>query len=289
MEDQCAIADFLDFETARIDQVISKKDRFVQLASEKWEATLDLLICGPRLQVGRNPDGSFVLRGVPEGWSIQPLKHLADPMRPITYGIVLPGPNMPEGPLIVKGGDVKPGRLHPDLLCRTTPEIEASYSRSRLKAGDLVIAIRGGIGDIELVPAGIEGANLTQDAARIAPRSGVSAEWLRYALMSPSVFAPLEASSAGAAVRGINIFDLKRVKIPTPNIQEQREIASEAARAEGQISRLRTLALDHRSLLTEFRSSLVTDAVAGRVDPSQWRRRGQTERGTEGVEASLAA
>ena len=82
------------------------------------------------------------------------------------YGIVLPGPNVDEGVMIVKGGDVKPKRLAPEILCKTTAEIEKGYARSRLRAGDLVIAIRGGIGDIEIVPPEIEGANLTQDAAK---------------------------------------------------------------------------------------------------------------------------
>ena len=51
---------------------------------------------------------------------------------------------------------------------------EVSFTKGRI--------IRGGIGDLEVVPKTIEGANLTQDVARIAPRNGIDVEWLRYAL-----------------------------------------------------------------------------------------------------------
>ncbi|RWG08630.1 MAG: restriction endonuclease subunit S, partial [Mesorhizobium sp.] len=171
---QRQIASFLDRETARIDDLIAKKQHLLCIADELWDATLNHFV------FPNSPNWE----NLPPNWRKVRLKYLTDPRRPIMYGIVLPGPSMEEGPMIVKGGDVKPGRLHPDRLCRTTYEIEAGYVRSRLRSGDLVISIRGGIGDIEVVPSEIDGANLTQDAARIAPGSRVDREWLRYALLS---------------------------------------------------------------------------------------------------------
>lgn len=164
------------------------------------------------------------------------------------YGIVLPGPHVESGVLIVKGGDVKPNRLSPATLSKTAHEIEAGYVRSRLREGDLVIAIRGGIGDTEIVPAAIEGANLTQDAARIAPRCGIFNEWLRYALKTPAIFAVLAAGANGAAVRGINIFDLDRVPIPTPVFEEQQAIAARLKEHEKQISRLKSALANRRAV-----------------------------------------
>lgn len=276
---QKAIADFLDRETARIDLSIEKKQRFREMANERWRATLNHVVFPHSPDWGRLPDG----------WRKVQLKYLTDPKRPIMYGIVLPGPNMEEGPMIVKGGDVKPGRLHPDKLCRTTHEIEVSYVRSRLRCGDLVISIRGGIGDIEIVPLEIDGANLTQDAARIAPRQGIDREWLRYALLSSAVFHPLESRSLGAAVRGINIFDLKRVFIPEPPPTQQTEIARKLARMEDRLTELRDLVKTHADRLREFRAALITAAVTGQIDPETWYRRGTTDRRLDQIEAEMGA
>ena len=279
LEAQKSIADFLDQETVRIDRLIERKHQFISLAAERWRSTLDHII------FPNSPNWECL----PFGWRKVRLKYLTDPKRPIMYGIVLPGPNMEEGPIIVKGGDVKPGRLRPDNLCRTTPEIEAGYARSRLKAGDLVISIRGGIGDIEIVPSEINGANLTQDAARIAPRSDLDREWLRYALLSSAVFHPLEARSLGAAVRGINIFDLKRVFVPEPPRPLQAEIAERLKLHEVKLAQLRGKVELHAERLREFRAALITSAVTGQIDVTEWRKHERTERRLDQIEEVMRA
>lgn len=264
---QKAIAIFLDHETGRIDQLIDAKERLLEALDAKWSAALDLEILGQDRGGSRaTPLRHPYIGSVPADWSLTPLKHLVNPLRPILYGIVLPGPNVDDGVLIVKGGDVKPDRLSATSLAKTTFEIEAGYARSRLKGGDLVIAIRGGIGDIEIVPDAISGANLTQDAARIAPRRGLSHEWLRYCLKSPAVFAVLAAGATGAAVRGINIFDLKSVPIPVPSPAEQTCIAARLQVQEAQIARLRALITNHLALIRERRAALITAAVTGHID-----------------------
>ena len=279
VEAQKKIANFLDRETARIDELIEKKERFLEKADEQWKAMLNHQI------FPGSPDWSKL----PPGWRKVQLKYLSDEARPIMYGIVLPGPNMEEGPMIVKGGDVKPGRLSPEKLCRTTVEIEASYKRSRLKEGDLVISIRGGIGDIESVPMEIEGANLTQDAARVAPASGVNAVWLRYALLSPAVFHPLDAKSLGAAVRGINIFDLKRVCVPTPQPEQQSPIAQGLAEHEMRLSALRSAVIAHTDRLREYRAALITAAVTGQIDVSIYGKKGATSATLDQIEVDMQA
>lgn len=274
---QKAIANFLDRETARIDLLIEKKERFLSLADERWGSFLDRTIFGGK------PD----LDTLPEGWCKIRLKFLTDPARPIMYGIVLPGPSMEEGPLIVKGGDVKPGRLHPDRLCRTTRKIEASYKRSRLRTGDLVISIRGGIGDVEIVPPEIEGANLTQDAARIAPRAGLCNAWLRFALLAPTVFFPLEAKAMGAAVKGINIFDLKRVFVPTPPEAEQKKISARLVEQERRLENLKSKVGQHADRLRQYRAALITAAVTGQIDVETYGKQGATDRTLDRIEGEM--
>jgi type I restriction enzyme S subunit len=182
------------------------------------------------------------------------------------YGIVLPGPNVDDGIPIVKGGDVSPGRLRLDYLNRTTREIEAEYVRSRLQGGDLVYAIRGSIGEVAMVPAELAGANLTQDAARVAYTAATHGPWLLYALKSRAVFAQLDAGALGATIRGINIRDLKRASLAVPSLVEQRAIAAfldrETARFDGLISKVRE-AIER---LKELRTALISAAVTGKID-----------------------
>ena len=265
--EQPAIVAVLDRETAKIDALVEEQQRLIALLKEKRQA----VIC-QAVTKGLDPDAPMKDSGVewlgevPAHWDVVPLMHLTQPGRPIMYGIVLPGPDVPDGIPIVKGGDVKSHRLRLELLNRTTPEIEAPYARARLKPGDIVYSIRGTIGDAELVPDELLDANITQDAARIAPLSTVNNRWLLYAVKSKPVFVQLEQRSLGAAVRGINIFELKRARLPVPPPQEQLSIATHLDDEARAIDRLCDEAESAIALLQERRSALISAAVTGKID-----------------------
>jgi len=181
-------------------------------------------------------------------------------------GIVLPGPNVENGVPIVKGGDVSEKRLRLDRLSRTTFEIESGYVRSRLQGGDLVYAIRGSIGEVAIVPAELESANLTQDAARVAYTPATHGPWLLYALKSAVVFSQLESGALGATIRGVNIRDLKRALIPVPPRPVQETIAAFLDRETATIDALVAKVRDAIDRLKELRTALVSAAVTGKID-----------------------
>ncbi len=59
---------------------------------------------------------------------------------PITYGILKPGEDVPGGVPYVRVVDIRERQVMPEAVRRTSPDIDAAYSRSRLRAGDLVRA-----------------------------------------------------------------------------------------------------------------------------------------------------
>lgn len=203
---------------------------------------------------------------MPEHWTVVPLMRLTHPSRPIMYGIVLPGPDVEAGIPIVKGGDVKEHRLKLELLNRTTAEIEAPYARARLKPRDIVYSIRGTIGEAEVVPGELVDANITQDVARISPAPGVKTRWLLHVMKSKPLFVQLEQRSLGAAIRGINIFELKRARVPVPPSCERDEIAVFLDAETAKLDALTTEAKRNISLLQERRSALIAAAVTGQID-----------------------
>lgn len=266
-EEQRAVAAFLDNETAKIDALVAEQRRLIELLKEKRQAVIsDAVTKGLNPRAAMRPSGVQWLGDVPAHWVVQPLKWLTPTDRQIMYGIVLPGPNVENGIPIVKGGDVKPERLNPATLSRTTREIESGYVRSRLRGGDIVYAIRGSIGEAAIVPEELRNANITQDAARIAPAEGVDVKWLLFALQSPGVFAQLEQTVNGATIRGINIFQLKRARIPTPPPDEQAAIAAFLEESADVIDALVQEANLAISLLQERRTALISAAVTGKID-----------------------
>lgn len=265
--EQAAIVAFLDRETAKIDALISEQEKLIALLAEKRQATISHAVTK-----GLNPNAPMKDSGVPwlgevpAHWGVAPLMYLTHPARPIMYGIVLPGPNVEGGVPIVKGGDVKEHRLKIGLLNRTTAEIEAPFARARLNPLDIVYSIRGTIGDAEVVPDELEGANITQDVARVSPDKGIQTRWLLHVMKARPVFVQLEQRSLGAAVRGINIFELKRARIPVPPSEERDAIAAFLDAETSKLDELQSEAACAIQLLKERRSALIAAAVTGQID-----------------------
>ena len=267
IEEQETIISLLDRETARIDVLVAKKERLIELLQEKRTALITRVITkGLDSSVPLKDSGAEWLCEIPAHWEVKRLWHLTPSDRRIMYGIVLPGPNVDDGVPIVKGGDVSPERLRLDQLNRTTAEIESGYARSRLRGGDLVYAIRGSIGEVAMVPEELEGANLTQDAARIAYTPSTHGPWLLYALKSAAVFAQLEAGALGATIKGVNIRDLKRASMPVPPHAEQEDIAAfldcETSKFDALVAKVR----DGIDSLKEYRTALISATVTGKID-----------------------
>jgi len=128
-----------------------------------------------------------------------------------------------------------------------------------------VFAIRGSVGEVEIVPESLVGANITQDVARIAPLPDVDELWLLHTLRSAHVQSQAASRITGATIKGINIGDLRRLVVRVPPTDVQRRIGSELAARSASYSRL-SAAIQHQILLLgERREALITAAVTGRL------------------------
>ncbi|AKB74647.1 Type I restriction-modification system, specificity subunit S [Methanosarcina lacustris Z-7289] len=265
--EQSAIIHYLDYIDQRIRHYIRTKQKLIKLLEEQKKAIIHQAVTrGLDPNVRLKPSGVEWLGDVPEHWEVTKLHRITDPRRPVMYGIVLPGPSVDDGVFIVKGGNCEPGRLRAECLSRTTFDIEGKYARSRLNKDDIVYAIRGSIGAAELVPIELVGANLTQDAARIAPCAGILPKWLLYFVQSKAFFSKLDAGAVGATIRGINIRDLKRADVIVPPTSEQFVIAEHLEAENERFAFVIGRAHREISLLREYRTRLIADVVTGKLD-----------------------
>lgn len=191
----------------------------------------------------------------PYEFDVRPLGEWLLPGRPMTYGILMPGPDTEGGIPYVRVVDMRAGGIAVAGIRHTTPEISQRYRRSLLLSGDLLISIRGHVGRLALVPDELDGANITQDSARLA----VPAESRRYvlaALRSSASQRWMAKRIKGVAVQGINLGDLRKLPLPVPPLEQQIAFAERwetQARAHGaQASAMKVLdglfaSLQHRA------------------------------------------
>ena len=186
---------------------------------------------------------------------------LIDPNRPIVYGILMPGEHEEGGVPVIKVRDIKDGEIaSKQSLLHTSPLIDQQYMRSRVRKGDILFTIRGTVGRTAIVPESLDGANITQDTARLSA-VGVNRSYLIAAMSTEKFTRFVGVHTIGQAVKGINLRELRRAPIPIIGRDEQ-EIAGsvldgsiELIDAQGE--RLKKLRL--------LRTGLVVDLLSGRV------------------------
>lgn len=206
------------------------------------------------------------MNDLPECWAEGVLDEINDPDRPICYGILMPGPDLPDGVPYVKVRNIRADKVLVDEVHRTSVEIESKFARSRLRTGDLLVSIRGTYGRTASVPAELDGGNITQDTARVAP-VGAGADYVRLFMQSPAAQNYFKAVARGVAVKGVNIGDLRKLPVPVAPVAEQERIVAAIDEAFSKLGAgeagLRTVG----HLLKRMRAAVLAAAVTGRLVP----------------------
>ncbi|HEY6073686.1 MAG TPA: restriction endonuclease subunit S, partial [Anaerolineales bacterium] len=269
VKEQRTIATFLDCETHKIDTLIAKEEKLIELLQEKRTALITRAVSrGLDPSVPTKESGVDWVGEIPTHWAVCFLDKLVDPMRRITYGIVQPGEPDPEGILMVRGQNYSQGWSDPADIFRVSAEVEAPYKRARLRGGDIVMTIVGaGTGNVAIVPAQFDGANITQTTARIAiqRRKGTN-RYFAYQLESRMGQANVDVAVKGAAQPGLNLAHIEKFRVLRPPLNEQEAIADYLDRVTRSTDVLASRVRDSIDLLKGYRIALISAAVTGKID-----------------------
>jgi type I restriction enzyme, S subunit len=217
----------------------------------------------------------------PEGWSLEELQALMEPNRTITYGILKTGEPTEDGIPTVRGGDIKNFGVQLDRLKRVHPSIHAEYQRTHLTGGEVLVAIRGTVGNTAVAQPKLAGCNISREVAMVPVSEGIAPEFIAYLLGSPTGQRIMSGHVKGIAQRGINLKDLRELPTPVPPLNEQRRIVAKIEDLSAR-SRAAKQALDAiPPLLERFRQSVLAAAFRGDLT-KQWRQQNpNTEPATE--------
>lgn len=267
LEQQERIAGWLDRETARIDALIEKKTRFIELLREKRQALITQAVTsGLDPSAPMKDSGVEWLAQIPAHWAVKPLKLLVRPGSSVTYGIVQPGDDQEDGVPFVQTTNISRGDFKLENLQRTTAEIAAMYPRSTLVGGEVILGIRASIGAAYLVPHHLRGANLSRGVARIDCSDALYPTYLVQFLRSSSATAYWELCRQGSTFNEVSIETVREMPVPVPPLAEQAEIATKLGREQERVELLIEASRRSIALLSERRAALITAAVTGQID-----------------------
>ena len=248
LDEQRAIADYLDRETARIDTLIAEQGRLIEMLRERRQAVLESTVAELN-------------------WDC-PLASVAALIQTGPFGSQLKSDEYEAGGVaVINPSHLVDGEVVPDPRVAVSEAKAADLARHELKLGDVVVARRGELGRCAVVTAGAAGFLCGTGSALIRPNTErLFPPFLALVFGSRRNRDALSMSSVGATMDNLNAVILAALRIPLPPIDEQRRIVAyldeQTARIDALIAETETFI----ELTRERRAALITAAVTGQID-----------------------
>ncbi|QBG49309.1 restriction endonuclease subunit S [Verrucomicrobia bacterium S94] len=267
LSEQRAIASFLDRETEKIDRMIGKQERMIELLKEKRQAVISHAVTkGLNPNVPMKDSGIEWLGEIPEHWDIRTISRSTTK---ITNGYVGPtrGILFENGVPYIQATHIKKGVVNFDDAYFVRKEWSNAHSKSILREGDVLIVQTGaGTGDVGLVSNNEEGYNC-HALIILAPRKGViSGGFLSEVLQSHYGYSKLYSIRTGGMHPHLNCSEVQYVKVPVPPRYEQDAIMEFIKAETSKLDRLGAKAKQAIELMKERRTALISAAVTGKID-----------------------
>ena len=267
--EQRAIAAFLDRETARIDALVGKKERLIELLQEKRTALITRAVTkGLDPNVPMKDSGVEWLGEIPAHWEVKRIRDIADSLQTGPFGSQLhAGEYVSGGCPVINPADLQNGQLVPDWDCTVDDATARRLERHRLTAGDILFARRGELGRCGLATQQQQGWICGTGSLRLRTRPDVATPRFVLRLLSTSgVRDWLQLQSVGSTMQNLNTAIIGRIPMVLPMPAEQEAITAHLDRETTRLDALVAKVRDAIERLKELRTALISAAVTGKID-----------------------
>lgn len=269
-DESVAIANFLDFETAKIDTLIEKQQKLIRLLKEKRQAVISHAVTkGLNPEVPMKDSGVAWLKQVPAHWDVCLIKYKCSE---ITDGAHI-SPETEGGEYyFVSIKDIKSGVINFDGALLTSEKSYEYLVKTGCMpfSGDILFSKDGTIGQTAITPKATKFV-VASSLIIIRPNRDLAIpSYLDFLLQSALVKEQVESFVKGAALRRLSIQNLMKVFGVFPPIDEQNRISSYIQAQVLNFQLLEDKAYEQVKLLQERRTALISAAVTGKIDVRNW-------------------
>ena len=279
LNEQTEITDYLDEKTTRIDDLIAKKERVIELLREKRTALISHAVTK-----GLNPDVKMKASGVE--WLERNYKFAAgdrfvpwlkscsisDEFKPLKYlcdvnANVLPENTSPDTEIIYI--DISNVDSNGKVINQEEINFDSAPSRARriLSDGDVFLStVRTYLRAISYVEKAEHNLICSTGFAVISSGYGVYPKFLFYWVRSSLFVVEVVARSVGVSYPAINALEVGNLPFPMIDINEQQAIADFLDRETSRIDALIAKVTEAIEKLKEYRTALISAAVTGKID-----------------------
>ncbi|MCD9153112.1 restriction endonuclease subunit S [Aeromicrobium duanguangcaii] len=245
---QAVVADYLDRETAQIDNLIAEQERLIELLRERRQAVIDSVFDSVEAPRGQLRRAITFLTSGSRGWG----DYYADAgARFLRIG------NLPRRSLALRG----------QVQRISLPEGVTEGERTKLQLHDLLFSITAYLGSVAVVDAAWAGGYVSQhvalcrmDSARLEPH------FVGWSMLATNGQHQLNAGAAGGTKVQLALDDIRGLEVAYPSLEEQRRIVELLDDQTAKIDQLIAEAELLIGLARERRSALITAAVTGQIE-----------------------
>ena len=232
IEEQQKIANFLDHETAKIDTLIAKQEKLIELLKEKRQAVISHAVTkGLNPNAPMKDSGVEWLGEVPEHWGKIAFKQFIKTRKGVAFST---SDFCDSGIRVVKASDIKQLSLRKsDVFLPET--FTKKYPKAYLNQGNIILSTVGStpdvknsaVGQIAMVPKELDGTLLNQNTVVFDPTvEAIDRNYLFLLLQTRAYRDHLDLHAHGTANQAsLNVADMLDFKCFIPSIDEQHQIA----------------------------------------------------------------
>lgn len=266
ISEQNQIVAFLDTETARIDNLVAKQEKLIELLEEQRKS-----IISHAVTKGLNPNalmkdsGVEWLGEVPENFNCIKLKQLA--IGKLTYGAnESADQEVKEHPRYIRITDIKEdGTLHPETFKSLSPETAEQYLLSN---NDILFARSGAtVGKTFKYSDSWGVCCFAGYLIKISINAKIAnPDYIFYYLNSHAYWEYVSSNQSQSTIQNVSAEKYANFTIAVPKLAEQNAIVNYLNK---ETERLNILIAKQKTLiekLKEYRSSIISHAVTGKID-----------------------
>ncbi|MEI4767996.1 restriction endonuclease subunit S, partial [Acinetobacter nosocomialis] len=279
IKEQDWIVDFLDHETAKIDTLIAKQEKLIELLKEKRQAVISHAVTkGLNPNVPMKDSGVEWLGEVPEHWNMAPVRRYLVEHR---QGYYTTESYVDEGLKLLRITDL---RDLGEINISNCPMVNESDTTHlfKLQKGDVVFARTGGAGSFGVITEDYENLIYASYLIRFRFMNKIfEPDYLRFLFQSDSFQLSVKQNIHGGVNQNIHAEDIKNTVICAPSLSEQKEIIEYLENQCLLFENLIYKASYSVKLMQERRTALISAAVTGKIDVRNWQAPTLAEADTE--------
>ena len=268
LPEQTQIVSFLDTKTQKIDDLIHKTEKKIELLKEKRTSLINHCVTkGLNPNVEMKDSGVEWIGEIPKGWEVKPIKHISG------YNQDSLGSDTPLD-YELDYLEISDVNSVGEIGNPTHYTFSKSPSRCRriLKKNDIIIStVRTYLRSIGFIENEVQNLICSTGFCVLSPNDIVKPKLLFYLVRSEWFISNVISQSVGVSYPGIQTEKLMGIKILLPPTNEQIQIVEYLDEQTQKIDTTIEKETQRIGLLKEYRQSLISEVVTGKIDVRDWK------------------